>query len=53
MLISTGHGPKPFNIEYKGRAIAQAVSRPVPTAAARVRAEPGHMEFVVDKVSLG
>jgi hypothetical protein len=34
-----------------GRAIAQAVIRWLPTAAARVR--PGHAGFVVDKVALG
>jgi hypothetical protein len=36
----------------RGRAIAQAVSRWLPTAAARVQ-NPGHVEFVVDKVALG
>jgi hypothetical protein len=36
-----------------GRAIAQAVSRRFPTAAARVRAWSGHVGFVVDKVALG
>jgi hypothetical protein len=34
-------------------AIAQAVSRWLPTAAARVRARVWQMEFVVDKVALG
>jgi hypothetical protein len=33
-----------------GRAIAQAVSRWLPTAAARVRS---HVGFVVDKLALG
>jgi hypothetical protein len=38
----------------RGRAIAQAVSRWLSTAAARVRARgSGHVEFVVDKVALG
>jgi hypothetical protein len=36
-----------------GRAIAQAVSRWLPTAAATVRARSGHVAFVVDKVTLG
>jgi hypothetical protein len=36
-----------------GRAIAQAVSRWLPTAAARVRTRSGHVGFVVDKVALG
>jgi hypothetical protein len=38
-----------------GRAIAQAVSCRLPTAAARVRVEPstGYVPFVVDKVTLG
>jgi hypothetical protein len=34
------------------RAMAQAVSRWLPTAAARVRAWSGHVGFVVDKVAL-
>jgi hypothetical protein len=34
-------------------AIAQAVSRWLPTAAARVRARSGHVGSVVDKVALG
>jgi hypothetical protein len=37
----------------KGRAVAQAVSRWLPTAAARVGAQSGRMGFVVDKVALG
>jgi hypothetical protein len=36
-----------------GHAIAQAVSRWLPTAAARVRVRSGHVGFVVDKVALG
>jgi hypothetical protein len=36
-----------------GRAIAQAVSRWLPIAAAQVRARSGHVKFVVDKVALG
>jgi hypothetical protein len=36
-----------------GRALAQAVSRWRPIAAARVRARSGHVGFVVDKVALG
>jgi hypothetical protein len=35
------------------RAIAQAGSRRLPTAAARVRAQVRHVGFVVDKVALG
>jgi hypothetical protein len=38
---------------HMGRAIDQAVSRRLPTAAARVRAQSGHLGFVVDKVALG
>jgi hypothetical protein len=37
----------------KGRAIAQAVSRWFPTAAARVRARVWQVVIVVDKVALG
>jgi hypothetical protein len=37
----------------KGRDIAQAVSRWLPTTAARVRARVWQMGFVVDKVALG
>jgi hypothetical protein len=37
----------------KGRAMAQAVSRWLPTAAARVRVWAEHVGFVVDKVALG
>jgi hypothetical protein len=37
----------------EGRAIAQAVSRWLPTATARVRARSGHVGFVVDKGALG
>jgi hypothetical protein len=33
--------------------MAQAVSRLLATAAARVQARTGHVEFVVDKVALG
>jgi hypothetical protein len=36
-----------------GRAIAQAISRWLPTAAARVRAQVWQVGFVVDKVALG
>jgi hypothetical protein len=36
----------------KGRVIAQAVSRWLPTAAARVRARSIQVEFVVDKLAL-
>jgi hypothetical protein len=36
-----------------GRAIAQAVSRWLPTAAARVRIRVWQVGFVVDKVALG
>jgi hypothetical protein len=37
----------------KSRAIAQAVSRWLSTAAAGVRARTGHVGFVIDKVALG
>jgi hypothetical protein len=36
----------------RGRAISQAVSRWLLTAADRVRARSGHVGFVVDKVAL-
>jgi hypothetical protein len=37
----------------KGRAVAQAVSRWLPTAAARVLVRAKHMGFVVDKEAVG
>jgi hypothetical protein len=37
----------------KGRAIAQAVSRWLPTAAARFRTRVWQVGFVMDKVALG
>jgi hypothetical protein len=37
----------------KGHATAQAVSRWLPTAAARVRAQVWQVGFAVDKVALG
>jgi hypothetical protein len=36
-----------------GRAIAQVVSRRLPTAAVRVRSKVNHVGFVEDKVALG
>jgi hypothetical protein len=39
--------------ELVGHAIAQAVSRWLPTAAARVRARVWQVGFMVDKVALG
>jgi hypothetical protein len=39
--------------EIDDRAIARAVIRWLPTAAARVCARSGHVGFVVDKVALG
>jgi hypothetical protein len=38
---------------FSRRVIAQAVSRWLPTAAARVRVRAEHMVFVVDKGALG
>jgi hypothetical protein len=38
---------------FLGRAIAQAVSGSLPTAAARVQARVWHVGFVVNKVALG
>jgi hypothetical protein len=38
---------------FEGRAIAQAVSRRLPTAAAWVRAQIRYEGFVVDKMTLG
>jgi hypothetical protein len=40
-------------MEICGRAIAQAVSLWLTTAKTRIRARPGHVRFVVDKVALG
>jgi hypothetical protein len=37
----------------QGRAVAQAVSRRLPTAAAWVQSKVGHVRSVVDKVALG
>jgi hypothetical protein len=39
--------------ERTGRAVAQAVSRWLPTAAVRVRVGAEHVGFVVDKAALG
>jgi hypothetical protein len=41
-----------MSYEPQGRAITQAVSRWLPTAAARVRAWVWQVGFVVDKVAL-
>jgi hypothetical protein len=38
---------------HVGRAIAEVVSRWLPTAAARVRARVWNVEFVVEKMALG
>jgi hypothetical protein len=43
----------PRNGQYWGRAIAEAVSRWLPTAVARVRARHWQVKFVVDKVASG
>jgi hypothetical protein len=40
-------------IDRWGRVVAQAISRWLPTAAARVRVRPEHMGFMVDKTTLG
>jgi hypothetical protein len=40
-------------IRMAGRAIAQAVSRWLPTLAVRVRVREEHVGFVMDKVALG
>jgi hypothetical protein len=42
----------PFKFK-RGRAVAQAVSRWLPTAAARVRVRAEYVWFVVDKAALG
>jgi hypothetical protein len=42
-----------LGIYYTGRAIAQAVSRWLPTAAAGFAPGSGQVGFVVDKVALG
>jgi hypothetical protein len=41
------------HIVSSGPAIAQAVSRWLPTAAGQVRPGSGHVGFVADKVALG
>jgi hypothetical protein len=46
----SGQSDLTFNF---GRAIAQTVSRWLPTVAARVRVRTEHVGFVVDKVALG
>jgi hypothetical protein len=38
---------------YRGRTVAEVVSRSLPTAAARVRVRAEHVGFLVDKVALG
>jgi hypothetical protein len=38
---------------WNGRAIAQAVSRRLPTAAARVQTRVGTLDFVMDKSGAG
>jgi hypothetical protein len=42
-----------WNMATKGRAVAQAISRWLPTAAARVRSLVWQVGFVVEKVALG
>jgi hypothetical protein len=44
--------PQPTALQC-GRAIAQAVSRRFPNAAAQVDPMSGHVGFVVDKVEMG
>jgi hypothetical protein len=39
--------------DKKGRAVAQVVSRWLPTSAVRVRVRAEHVGFMVDKVALG
>jgi hypothetical protein len=41
-----------LQLQDRGVSQAIAVSRRIPTAAARVRARPRHVRFVVDKVAL-
>jgi hypothetical protein len=58
-VTSSGMEPATFwlvaqflnQLRYRGRAIAEAVSRWLPTAVARVRARVWHVGFVVDKVA--
>jgi hypothetical protein len=50
--ISFTTSEKARQMRQLGRAIAQAVSRWLPTAAARVCAQSSHVVFVVDKVEL-
>jgi hypothetical protein len=53
MLIMLIHLSLTDLISSEGRAIAEAVSRWLPTAAARVRAQVWQVGFVVDKVTSG
>jgi hypothetical protein len=53
LVIFTRHSLCPFIYPVVGRAIAQVVSRWLPTAEARVRARVWQVGFVVDKVALG
>jgi hypothetical protein len=53
-VVQMGSGAITYiSSSIEGRAIAQAVSRRLPTTAARVEPRSGHMGFVVDKVALG
>jgi hypothetical protein len=52
--LETGTSEKQdYNTTAKGRAIAQAVSRWLPTVAVRVQIWVSHVGFVVYKVALG
>jgi hypothetical protein len=53
IIISAGTQHANSLTELGGLAIAQAVSRWLPTAWARVRARVWQVEFVVEKVALG
>jgi hypothetical protein len=52
-LLDTVHSLTLCHTTVLGRAIAQAVSRQIRTAVARVQAQVGHVRFVMDKVALG
>jgi hypothetical protein len=54
LKLSNGYVPYKTRLRQEvGRAIAQAVSHRLPTAAARVRAQVRSLGFVVEKVAPG
>jgi hypothetical protein len=53
MFIGAVCSLQPVASRYTGSAVAEAVIRWLPTAAARVRVRAEHVGFVVDKAELG